>query len=79
MLQNELFQYTIVYYFQNCLSNLCYDVTSDSFIFGMIIVLADFVTDYPNLSEDQQTLSALRVFYNLHHTVLQKTCLDSDM
>lgn len=58
MLQNELFQDAIVYYFQICLSNLCCDVTSNSFIFGMIIFLTDFVIDCPNLSENQQTLNS---------------------
>lgn len=78
MLQNELFQDAIVYYFQNCLCNLYCDVTSNSFIFGMIIVLRDFVTDCPNLSEDKQTLSTVRVFSNLDHAVV-RTYLDSDV
>lgn len=44
-------------------------MTSNSLIFGMVIVLIDFVTGCPNLSEDQQTLSTVRVFYNLDHAI----------
>lgn len=70
MLQTELLQDAIVYYFQNCLSNLCCDVTSSSFIFGMIVVLTNFVTDCSNLCEDQQTLSSVQVSSDLDHAVV---------
>lgn len=65
MLQTELLQDAIVYYFQNCLSTLCYD------IFGMIVVLTNFVRGCFTLCENQQTLSTVQVFPSVDHIVVQ--------